>query len=95
MAAGASVGGDYHHRMANSAILGRDVSGPEQGSSGLLVPKRRSIDGGDAAYDMKSLGRHIEAVSPLLLMRNLGSIRGFFLDWAHMLSFFFLFLCLQ
>lgn len=44
--------------------VGRDMSVGENTSmmSGLLAGKR-GIDGNNAAYDMKSLGRHIEAVS--------------------------------
>ncbi|KDR80911.1 hypothetical protein GALMADRAFT_241433 [Galerina marginata CBS 339.88] len=44
--------------------VGRDVSGGESASilsSGLMAGKR-GMDGNNAAYDMKSLGRHIEAV---------------------------------
>lgn len=48
--------------------VGRDVSGTENVttnnivmSSGLSGPGRMGVD---AAYDMKSLGKHIEAVSP-------------------------------
>jgi dynamin 1-like protein len=63
MAAGASLVGDHHHRAVNGGgYVGRDVSGPEIAANGLLAP-RRSMDGSDAAFDMKSLGRHIEAVS--------------------------------
>ena len=41
---------------------GRDVSGVDTpGPGGLLAPKR-SLDGNSAAFDMKSLGKHIEAV---------------------------------
>ncbi|KIK14779.1 hypothetical protein PISMIDRAFT_116442 [Pisolithus microcarpus 441] len=42
---------------------GRDISGADApGPTGLLAP-RRSLDGNNAAFDMKSLGKHIEAVS--------------------------------
>lgn len=42
---------------------GRDVSSAETpGPSGLMAGKR-SLDGNNAAYDMRSLGKHIEAVS--------------------------------
>lgn len=49
----------HHH---NQVIpIGRDVYGSTP-ASGLLAGKR-GMDGQDAAYDMKSLGKHIEAVS--------------------------------
>jgi len=43
--------------------VGRDVSGAEVSMSSGLMAGKRGIDGNNAAYDMKSLGRHIEAVS--------------------------------
>jgi dynamin 1-like protein len=52
--------------------VGRDVSGTENAmanniamSSGLAGPGRIGVDGygSSAAFDMKSLGKHIEAVS--------------------------------
>lgn len=47
------------------AASGRDVSGGVDGvfRSGLLAGKH---DGNNAAYDMRSLGKHIEAVRRLL-----------------------------
>ena len=46
------------------APTGRDVSGADPAlESGLMAGKRGGMDRGNAAYDMKSLGRHIEAVS--------------------------------
>jgi len=60
-----------HHRTGS--VVGRDTSGPGFGDHGLLAP-RRSVDGTDAAFDMRSLGRHIEATSsdggPHLTMRE-------------------------
>lgn len=44
--------------------VGRDVSGGEAHTSGLLAGKR-NLEGNNAAFDMKSLGKHIEAVSSL------------------------------
>lgn len=42
---------------------GRDVSGAENsGPTGLMAGKR-TLNGNNAAFDMKSLGKHIEAVS--------------------------------
>ncbi|KAI0029958.1 dynamin protein dnm1 [Vararia minispora EC-137] len=47
--------------MGSSATTGRDVHGADSIlQAGLLAPKR---DGNIAAYDMKSLGKHIEATS--------------------------------
>jgi len=47
----------------NSVVLvGKDVSGTDNTLSGLMAGKM-SIDGNNAAYDMRSLGKHIEAVS--------------------------------
>ncbi|KAK2467354.1 hypothetical protein APHAL10511_000589 [Amanita phalloides] len=61
-----------HHRhgtggQAQNVVVpvGRDVSGPESATAaGLMAGKRMMmVDGNSAAYDMKSLGKHIEAVS--------------------------------
>ncbi|KAF8957145.1 Dynamin central region-domain-containing protein [Flammula alnicola] len=41
--------------------VGRDVSGTESAMSSGLMAGKRGVDGNNAAYDMKSLGRHIEA----------------------------------
>ena len=44
--------------------VGRDISGGDNGMSSGLLAGKRSLDGGtNAALDMKSLGKHIEAVS--------------------------------
>lgn len=43
--------------------VGRDISGAEASMSSGLMAGKRSMDGNNAAYDMKSLGKHIEAVS--------------------------------
>jgi len=50
--------------------VGRDVSGGESALSSGLMAGKRSIDGNNAAYDMKSLGRHIEAVSEIFFYRS-------------------------
>ena len=45
------------------APVGRDVYGGEPTlQSGLMAPKRTTLEGNNAAFDMKSLGKHIEAV---------------------------------
>lgn len=42
---------------------GRDVSSADTpGPTGLMAGKR-TLEGNNAAYDMRSLGKHIEAVS--------------------------------
>jgi dynamin 1-like protein len=47
---------------------GRDVYGSAPSMNSGLMAGRRSMDGNDAAYDMKSLGKHIEAVCCLLTL---------------------------
>ncbi|KJA22831.1 hypothetical protein HYPSUDRAFT_201906 [Hypholoma sublateritium FD-334 SS-4] len=49
--------------MAQIVPVGRDMSGAESTMASGLMAGKRGIDGNNAAYDMKSLGRHIEAVS--------------------------------
>lgn len=44
--------------------IGRDVSGADSSLSTGLMAGKRGLDGNSAAFDMKSLGKHIEAVSP-------------------------------
>ena len=43
--------------------IGRDISGTETSMSSGLMAGKRTLDGNNAAFDMKSLGKHIEAVS--------------------------------
>ncbi|RXW16316.1 hypothetical protein EST38_g9538 [Candolleomyces aberdarensis] len=59
-----------HHHGHGGAVeggmfapTGRDVTGAEPAISSGLMAGKRNIDGNNAAYDMKSLGKHIEAVS--------------------------------
>ncbi len=56
------LGGAVGDRTQSIAPVGRDVSGGNS-VTGLMAGKR-VVDGNSAAYDMKSLGKHIEAVSP-------------------------------
>ena len=56
---GSSV--EISHGHHQHVPIGRDVSGSSM-QSGLMAGKR-SLDGNNAAFDMKSLGKHIEAVS--------------------------------
>lgn len=59
--AGSSI--ERSHAGLAPVPTGRDVSGVDTpGPAGILAPKR-SLDGNSAAFDMKSLGKHIEAVS--------------------------------
>jgi len=58
----------HNHGHGSSEVghfvpVGRDVSGAEASMSSGLMAGKRGMDGTNAAYDMKSLGRHIEAVS--------------------------------
>ena len=67
---GTSHGGQHSHSYMHSVgpetphivPVGRDVSGESGLSSGLMAGKR-TLDSHNAAYDMKSLGKHIEAVN--------------------------------
>lgn len=43
--------------------MGRDLYGGEKALESGLMAGKRKLEGNDAAYDMKSLGKHIEAVS--------------------------------
>jgi dynamin 1-like protein len=63
--AGASAAGSADGMMPS----GRDVSGATQRSGLSLAGK---LDGNSAAYDMKSLGKHIEAVSVFRFARASG-----------------------
>ena len=45
------------------APTGRDVSGADPSLEVGLMAGKRGLDRSNAAYDMKSLGKHIEAVS--------------------------------
>ncbi|KAJ2928525.1 hypothetical protein H1R20_g8557, partial [Candolleomyces eurysporus] len=56
----------HHHGAVEGGMFaptGRDVTGAEPAISSGLMAGKRNIDGNNAAYDMKSLGKHIEAVS--------------------------------
>ncbi|EIW75155.1 hypothetical protein CONPUDRAFT_85460 [Coniophora puteana RWD-64-598 SS2] len=56
-------GGRAHVNGVNHPVpIGRDVSNAQSpGPTGLMAGKR-TLDGNNAAYDMRSLGKHIEAV---------------------------------
>lgn len=47
----------------NIVPVGRDVSGGDSSRSSGIMAGKMGMDGNNAAFDMKSLGRHIEAVS--------------------------------
>ncbi|PIL30281.1 transporter [Ganoderma sinense ZZ0214-1] len=58
------LSGPNAERAGVSAPTGRDVSGADPAlEAGLMAGKRGTMDRSNAAYDMKSLGRHIEAAS--------------------------------
>lgn len=55
----------HSHLNRAGGAVGRDVSGPDPMTSPFMRPRNGPAgDGSDAAFDMKSLGKHIEAVSP-------------------------------
>ncbi|KAK0202344.1 Dynamin central region-domain-containing protein [Desarmillaria ectypa] len=58
-------GAGPQERPSGNAIVpvGRDTSGADPAISSGLMAGRRNLDGNNAAYDMKSLGKHIEAIS--------------------------------
>lgn len=60
-----NLGHGHGHGHGSQSIIpvGRDLSGAEASMSSGLMAGKRSLDGNNAAYDMKSLGKHIEAVS--------------------------------
>jgi hypothetical protein len=55
--------GHINTGVLGGAFRGCDVLGTETSMSSGLMAGKRGIDGNNAAYDMKSLGRHIKAVS--------------------------------
>ncbi len=58
------LSGPNAERAGLGAPTGRDVSGADPAlESGLMAGKRGTMERNNAAYDMKSLGKHIEAVS--------------------------------
>ncbi|KAI0339719.1 hypothetical protein BDW22DRAFT_1361305 [Trametopsis cervina] len=63
------------HNPTTNAIssVGRDVSGSDLALRSGLMAGKRTLEGNNAAFDMKSLGKHIEATSdggPQLTMRE-------------------------
>ncbi|PSS03327.1 hypothetical protein EW026_g5003 [Hermanssonia centrifuga] len=59
--------------VSSVTLVGRDVSGGEPALQTGLMAGKRNLEGNNAAFDMKSLGRHIEAASdggPQLTMRE-------------------------
>jgi len=59
------VNGVAQSRRGDSVVpTGRDLSGGDGNlTTGLLAGKRETAGGSNVAFDMKSLGKHIEAVS--------------------------------
>lgn len=55
----------HGHLNRVGGTVGRDVSGPDPTANAFMRTRNGPAgDGSDAAFDMKSLGKHIEAVSP-------------------------------
>jgi len=55
----------HSHLNRVGGAVGRDVSGPDPTANAFIRARNGPTgDGSDAAFDMKSLGKHIEAVSP-------------------------------
>lgn len=48
--------------------IGRDTTGADLSMSSGILAGKRNLDGNNAAFDMKSLGKHIEAVSCFSLL---------------------------
>lgn len=59
---GSGISEHRPHQQQGFVPVGRDVSGAEPVLASGLMAGKRSLDGNNAAYDMKSLGKHIEAV---------------------------------
>jgi dynamin 1-like protein len=58
----------HGHLNRAGGTVGRDVSGPDSLPGAFMRTKNGPAgDGSDPAFDMKSLGKHIEAVSPNFL----------------------------
>ena len=58
----------HGHLNRVGGAVGRDVSGPDPMANAFIRSRNGPVgDGSDAAFDMKSLGKHIEAVSPNFL----------------------------
>ncbi|OBZ74027.1 Dynamin-related protein DNM1 [Grifola frondosa] len=62
--------GSSQHPASNGAntgatvsLVGRDMTGGDPALQSGLMAGKRSMEGGNAAFDMKSLGKHIEAAS--------------------------------
>ncbi|KAF4610825.1 hypothetical protein D9613_007279 [Agrocybe pediades] len=61
---GGHHGHGHGHSFGSTEIVpvGRDVSAGDSTLNSGLMAGKRGMDGSNAAYDMKSLGRHIEAI---------------------------------
>lgn len=56
------ISGATAERGAGVTLIGRDVNGSDPALNSGLMAGKRTIEGNNAAFDMKSLGKHIEAV---------------------------------
>lgn len=81
------VGGSSLERSHASLVpapTGRDVSiADTPGPTGLMAGKR-TLEGSNAVYDMRSLGKHIEAVSTDRAVLNTRSIRSGLIEPAFL-----------
>ena len=61
----AAIAGVVGNAGATTGVtpIGRDVSGSDPMLQAGLMAGKRTLEGNNAAFDMKSLGKHIEAVS--------------------------------
>lgn len=65
----AAVNQAHHSSNSHSVIpIGKDVSGADPTLTAGILAGNRAMEGNNAAFDMKSLGRHIEAVSSTTLV---------------------------
>jgi dynamin 1-like protein len=73
--AGANIAEGHGHLNRAGGTVGRDVSGPDYTTGAFARTKNGPVgDGCDAAFDMKSLGRHIEAVSGDFFLPEFGQV---------------------
>ncbi|CCM01275.1 uncharacterized protein FIBRA_03324 [Fibroporia radiculosa] len=71
--AGASADRAGGHPGGAPASVGRDINGGDPALHSGLMAGKRDLEGNNAAFDMKSLGKHIEAATdggPQLTMRE-------------------------
>lgn len=62
------------HGGNSVSLVGRDISGGDSSLQTGLMAGKRTLEGSNAAFDMKSLGKHIEAVSFVCLPFRLSNL---------------------